>query len=93
MIVSDCLRPTRSRGPAGAERGAGDQPLEILDGLDRVAELAALGRAERQLLDGVEPIADRLERQQRPQQPRARAPPPADTPGRPAQLGRASRVN
>ena len=55
----------------GAERGARDQPLEILHRLDRVAELAALGRAERQLLDGVEPIANRFERDERPQQPRA----------------------
>ena len=45
-----------------AERGARDQPLEVLNGLERLAELAALGRPERELLDGVEPIADRLER-------------------------------
>ena len=39
--------------------------------LDRVAQLAAIGGAERQLLDGVEAIANRLERHERPQQPRA----------------------
>ena len=48
--------------PGGAERRARDQPLEVLDGLERLAELAALGRPERELLDRVEPIADRLER-------------------------------
>ena len=58
----------------GAERGAGHQPLEVLDGFDRVAELAALGRPERQFLDRVEPIADRLERHQRTEQPRAEQP-------------------
>ena len=57
--------------PGRAERRARDQPLEILDGLERVAELAALGRAERELLDGVEPIANRFERNERPEQPRA----------------------
>ena len=48
-----------------AERRAGDEALEILDRLDRVAELAALGGPERQILDRVEPIANRLERHER----------------------------
>ncbi len=74
MTASECFRPTRSRGPGGAERGARDQPLEILDRLDRVAELAALGVAKRQLLDGVEAIANRLERDQRAEQPRPQQP-------------------
>src|SRR5262249_59880836 len=55
----------------GAERGACHQPLEILDALQRVAELAAIGGAESQLLDGVQPIADRVERQERANQPGA----------------------
>ena len=41
-----------------------------MDGLQRVAELAALGRAEGQFLHRVEPIADALERAQRSKQPR-----------------------
>ena len=46
----------------GAERGAADQPLHVVDALERVAQLGALGAAERELLDGVEPILDPLER-------------------------------
>ena len=58
----------------GAQRGPGDQPLEILHALDGVAELAAFGRAKRELLDGVQPIAGSAsERQQRPEQPRRAA--------------------
>ena len=58
----------------GAERGARHQPLEVVDRLERLAELAAIGRSERQLLDGVEPVADALERAERAQQPRAQQP-------------------
>ena len=54
----------------GAERRARHQPLEVLHRLDRVAELAALGGAEGELFDGVEAIANRLERDERAQQPR-----------------------
>ena len=74
MTASDCFRPTRVARAGGAERGARDQPLEVLDGLERLAELAAVGRPERELLDGVEPIADGLERDERPQQPGAQQP-------------------
>ena len=59
------------QSPVFAQRGARDQTLEILHRLERVAELAALGGAEGELLDGVEAIANRLERDQRAQQPRA----------------------
>ena len=62
MATSDCFSPTRSRGPARAERRARDQALEILHALQGVAEFAAIGRAERKLLDGVESIADAFER-------------------------------
>ena len=55
----------------GAERGARDQPLEVVDRLQRVAEPRALGGPERELLDRVEPIADPLQRAQRAQQPPA----------------------
>ena len=58
----------------GAERGARDQPLDVVDRLQRVAQLGALGAAERELLDGVEAVLDALERQQRPQQPGAQQP-------------------
>ena len=57
-------------GTGRAERRSSDEPLEILDRLDRVAELAALGRPERQILDRVEAIANAVERDERPQQPR-----------------------
>ena len=52
--------PSRSRGPAVDERDARDQPLEILDRLQRLADLAAIGGPERELFDRVEPIANRL---------------------------------
>ncbi len=55
----------------GAESGAGDEPLEILNGFDRVPELAAFGVVKRQFLDCVEAIANRLERDQRAEQPRS----------------------
>ena len=58
----------------GAERGARDEALDVVHRLERVAQLRALGRAERELLDGVEPILDPLERDERPQQPRAQQP-------------------
>ena len=58
--------------PGGAERGASDQPLDVVDRLQ--ACRAAFARsvvAERELLDRIEPILDPLERHERPQQPRA----------------------
>ena len=57
-----------------AERGAGDEPLEVLHGLQRLAELAALRAAERELLDRVEAIRIALERDERPEQPRPQQP-------------------
>ena len=59
--------------PGGAERGATDQPLDVVNRLERVAHLRALGRAERELLDGVEAILNALDRHERPQQPRREA--------------------
>ena len=58
-----------------SERDATNQPLEVVHALERVAKLAALGRAERQLLDGVQSVANALERAQRTQQPRAQQAP------------------
>ena len=54
-----------------AERRARDEPLEILHAFQDLAELAAVGAAKRKLLDGVQPIADAIERDERAQQPRA----------------------
>ena len=42
-----------------------------MDRLQRLAQAAAFGGAERELLDGVEAILDAFERHQRPQQPAA----------------------
>ena len=55
----------------GAEGGTRDEPLEVLNGFQRLAEPAAIGRTERQLLDGVEPMADRFECDEWTKQPRA----------------------
>ena len=52
-----------------ADRHPADEPLEIVDGAQRIAQAAALGRLEGELLDGVEPILDPLERGQRAHQP------------------------
>ena len=57
-----------------AEHDTRDQPLQVLNRFDRVAEPAAIGRAERELFDRVESIADAIERQQRTQQPGAQRP-------------------
>ena len=58
----------------GAERRACDEALEILHALQHLAELAAVGAAEGELLDGVQPIADAVERDERPEQPGAQQP-------------------
>ena len=60
--------------PGRRQRHARRQPLQILDGLERLAQLAAIGRAKGQLLDGVEPVANRFERHQRAQQPATQQP-------------------
>ena len=60
--------------PGDAERRARDEPLDVVNRLERLAQLGAFGRAERQLLDGVEPILNPLERDERPEQPRAQQP-------------------
>ena len=72
--ASDRDSAIRSRGPAVDSAMRDDQPLEILDRLQRLAHLAALGGPDRELLDGVEAIANRLERGQRAQQPGAQQP-------------------
>jgi len=58
----------------GSERRPGDEPLEILHGLDRVTELGAFGCPERQLLDRVQPVVYRLERHERTKEPRTQQP-------------------
>ena len=59
-----------------AERRAGDEPLDVVDRLQRLAHLRALGAAKGELFDRVEPVLDALEREQRPEQPAAQQPPP-----------------
>ena len=61
--------------PRTAERGTRDEALEILHALQDLAELAAVGAAEGELLDGVQAIANAIERDERAQQPRAQQPP------------------
>src|SRR5262249_62254660 len=68
------LGAPESAGAGGAERGACAQPLDVLDRLDGFAEPATIDGTEGQLLDGVEAIADRLERDQRTEQPRSQQP-------------------
>ena len=80
------LEPHEIARSGRAERRPRQQPLEILYGLHRLAELAALGRAERQFLDGVEPVANRLDGDERTKQPRAQLP-AADRRHRAIQLG------
>ena len=57
--------------PGRAERRARDQPFDVVDALERVAQLGARRAAEREVLDRVEPVLDPLERDERPQQPAA----------------------
>ena len=70
MTAERVLEPDEIARAGRAESGAREQPLEILHALDRVAKLAAVGREKRELFDGVETIANRLERDQRAEQPR-----------------------
>ena len=51
--------------------GARHEALDVVNRLERLAQLRALGRSECQLFDGVEPILNPLEREERPEQPRA----------------------
>ena len=59
--------------PGIAERRARDEPLEILH-TSAFAKLAAVGATKGELLDGIEAIANAIERDERPQQPRAQQP-------------------
>ena len=67
-------QPDQIARAGGGQRHPRHQPLEVEHRLQRLAHLAAIGGPERQLLDRVEPIADRLERHQRGQQPGAHQP-------------------
>src|SRR5690606_3594189 len=57
-----------------AERCTCDQTLEVVHRLERLAQLRALDRPEGELLDRIEAVANRLERDERAQQPRAEEP-------------------
>ena len=54
-----------------AESGARDQALQVVHELERFPNLGAFDAVERQLLDRVQAVADRLECDKRPEQPRA----------------------
>ena len=56
-------------GTRGAESSACDQALQILHRFARLPELPALGGPRRDLLDRVEPVADRFEADEWAQQP------------------------
>ncbi len=66
--------PDQVAGPGGTERCPCDQALQVLHRLDGLAKLAAVRGAKRQLLDRIEPVANRIEQQQRADQPRAEQP-------------------
>ena len=57
--------------PRVAERGTRDEALEILHAFQDLAELAAVCAAKGELLDGIQAVANAIERDQRAQQPRA----------------------
>ena len=61
--------------PCRSQRDAADQPFQVVHALERVAKLASLGRAERQFLDGIEPVTNALERTERTKQPCPEQPP------------------
>ena len=54
-----------------SERRARHETLDVVHALQRFANLRALGAAKREFLDGIQPILDAFERQQRPEQPGA----------------------
>ena len=56
------------------ERGARHQPFDVMNGLERLAQLGPFRRSKRQLFDGVEPILNPFERDERPEQPGAEHP-------------------
>ena len=60
--------------PGRPERRARHETLHVVHRLERVLHLGALGAPERELFDGVEPILNALDREQRPQHPRPQHP-------------------
>ena len=58
----------------GAQRRARDEAFDVVHVLQRVAQLGSRRAAEREVLDGVEPIVNPLERDERPEQPGAKQP-------------------
>ncbi len=65
------FQPDEVARPRDTQRSPRHEPLEVVHGLERVAQLRALDAPERDLLDRVEAVADRFERDQRADEPRA----------------------
>ena len=68
------LQPDKVARSGHAQRGPRHEPLEVVHRLERIAQLRALHAAKGQFLDGIETIANRFERNQRANQPRAEQP-------------------
>ena len=68
---SETFKPDQIARTGDAERGSRDQPLEVVHVLQRLAQLRAIDAVKRQLLDRVEAVANRFQRDQRTQQPPA----------------------
>ena len=65
------LQPDEVARAGGPHRRLGDESLEVLHPLHRIAEFAPLRRAEREILDRIEPVANGIEGEQRTEKPRA----------------------
>ena len=62
--------------PCRAQRGTGDQALQVMHPLEQLAQFGAFCRAERKVLDRIKPVLDPRQRHKRPQEPRAEQPSP-----------------
>ena len=60
--------------PGAAERRPGDQALEVLHRFQHLAELAAVGAAERKFFHRIKAVANAIEGHERAQQPRPKQP-------------------
>ena len=69
------LQPGEVARSGGAKRDARHEPLEVMDRLQKFAKLSTGRAAKGQLLHRVEPVANPLQGDERPQQPRPQQPP------------------
>ena len=72
--ASDCDEPDDVAWPGGRQRDPRDQPLEVVHRLQEVAQLRAFRGSERVVLDGVQPILNRRQRDERAHQPLTQLP-------------------